>query len=191
MLTHASLRRLNLGCGGHGGNTGALLEYLTLPALQTLFIADFDVRLFSDFISRSAPPLEALTMHSPYVGWPAEAMEADFRRLPDLTDFELYCKGHFEGDGLDFLDTLAASRDFLPNLRNITMHRCSPDRAAYESIVTALTVWHKQMQLFNGHDRGPYGGDIPVDADIVAALRPLAAADGMHIRIGTRDANVI
>ncbi|KAJ7745195.1 hypothetical protein DFH07DRAFT_963406 [Mycena maculata] len=61
MLTHTSLRRLNLGCGGRGGNTGALLEYLTLPTLQTLFIVDFDipVHIFSDFISRSAPPLEA------------------------------------------------------------------------------------------------------------------------------------
>ncbi|KAJ7506834.1 hypothetical protein B0H11DRAFT_244761 [Mycena galericulata] len=50
----------------------------------------------------------------------------------------LLCTTRFVGEGLDFLEALLTSPNFLPNLRNLTIHRCLPDREAYDHLVSAL-----------------------------------------------------
>ncbi|KAJ7456757.1 hypothetical protein B0H11DRAFT_2065335 [Mycena galericulata] len=195
ILSHSSLLHLHLGNGGHDGNSAAILQFLTLPALQTLYITDFDIpnNIFSDFLTRSSPPLQSLGMAYPFFGWPTETMHSDLRLIPDLTNFELVCTSRFVGEGLDFIEALATSPNFLPNLRNVTIHRCLPDREAYDHIVSALSARRatrpSQIQSFKllwGWD----GADLTVDADIAMALRTLVA-NGMHIHIGMEDRNLI
>ncbi|KAJ7486654.1 hypothetical protein FB451DRAFT_1534603 [Mycena latifolia] len=69
------------------------LEWLTLPALQTLFIpfTDIPVYKFVEFLRRSAPPLHKIIVAdtSGKAGWSLSTMEECLALLPALTHFEL------------------------------------------------------------------------------------------------------
>ncbi|KAJ7133439.1 hypothetical protein C8R44DRAFT_772426 [Mycena epipterygia] len=180
-VIHPSLQRLQLG-DGSSGSSATILQRLTLPALRSLHISDFDIPLnvALNFITRSAPPLQSLCMQPPYEGWPAEGIETFFRLLPDLTDLELRSR---EDDDFSFLEVLATVQNFLPNLRNLTINNCFPDRAGYHQILSVLSARRSQIQSFRLFWFMGRAGQKP-DADIVAALQQFVA-DGMYIHVGT------
>ncbi|KAJ6544579.1 hypothetical protein DFH09DRAFT_1040861, partial [Mycena vulgaris] len=177
-VTHA-LQRLRLGKHGDHHSTACILQYLTLPNLQTLLITDFDISHddFLSFLGRSSPPLRSLYMDVPIEGWPGPMVDQYFRLLPTLTDLDL----HQDGAVVEFafLEVLAASDDnFLPNLRHLTIRGFVPDRMEYEELISTLTARrgypHSQLQSFRLVWPLLNWDDAP-EADITAALRQLRA----------------
>jgi hypothetical protein len=182
-LTHPSLQSLWL--DGPGGTSAAPLQYLTLPALHTLHVGQFDIDIddFLSFLRRSAPPLESLSMQNP-VEWSPEAINEFSQLLPSVQNLELSCGSVDDDDG--FLGALAITQNFFPNLRNLTMNRLYPNRACYENLVGALSARRSQIQSFR-----LIWSHRSVDADIREALRRLVA-EGMRIEIsGDEETNLI
>ncbi|KAJ7260174.1 hypothetical protein C8J57DRAFT_1514880 [Mycena rebaudengoi] len=105
-------------------------KYLTLPALETLEIADFDITKqdFTAFLTHSAPPLTSLRMVMPTTDW----------KSPTTTKHE---------DDSDlfrtFLEVLRTTEDILPNLRNLTLwacfSACFSERTDYVPLISVLT----------------------------------------------------
>ncbi|KAJ7506884.1 hypothetical protein B0H11DRAFT_1903639 [Mycena galericulata] len=171
-LTHSGLRHLRLGFQLESGgiakyNSSAFLRHLTLPALQTLLISNLDIKPedFTSFLERSSPPL----------------------RLTDLTLF-------FWGtvvlkDEFPFLQNLAYTHNFLPNLRNLMIRRYMDisNRSQIGLLVTALSARREQLQSFRLIQPSSIGS---LDADIVSALRELVDG-GMRIQIGLTDQNFV
>ncbi|KAJ6544582.1 hypothetical protein DFH09DRAFT_1367795 [Mycena vulgaris] len=185
-FTHTSLRHLYLG-KGERITTAAILSYLTLPALQTLHISNFDIPHHAalSFLTRSSPPLQLLCMATPLMGWSAQSISSYFRLLPGLTDLELRC-GSYSEDAIPFLRVLATSDNFLPNLCNLTIRDLFLDRTGYKNLIRVLsdrrTSSRSKIQAFRlDHNRAD-----EINGDIVVALRQLVA-DGMDIHISTRD----
>ncbi|KAJ7160269.1 hypothetical protein C8R46DRAFT_366283 [Mycena filopes] len=168
--THSALQTLRL--GAEQPNSAAILAYLTLPALRTLHMTDFDIELdtFVSFVRRSAP-LRSLSI--PLGGWTIDAIRECFRLLSGLTTLDLACRGR----DLSFLGALAASQTFLPNLRCLTIRGVLPDAIYYQTLVSTLATRRAVIQTF----RLLVGNHPP--ANIVAALRQLQA-DGMEIHVG-------
>ncbi|KAJ6485224.1 hypothetical protein DFH09DRAFT_390453 [Mycena vulgaris] len=196
-LTHTSLRHLRLGREGPDGNTASILSYLTLPALQTLYMSAFDIEhnVAISFLTRSSPPLSSLSMEPPNNEWPAYSIANFFQLVPGLTDLEVRCAQEYE-DHPPLLNALATFPAILPNLHNLTIRRFLPDRAGYENLVTMLSARRSgdsQIQSFRllwlDHDFEDENRLEP-DADIVVSLRQLVA-DGMHIHIGTQSTNLV
>ncbi|KAJ6464813.1 hypothetical protein DFH09DRAFT_545868 [Mycena vulgaris] len=126
-FTHNSLRSLRLG----NDHSASILSYLTLPALQTLYIPGFDIppEIIS-FLSRSAPPLQSLCM--------APSIDV-FEAVPTLADLELRCNPNAELD-FDFLTALATSHHFLLNLRTLTIRGYYLYHNEYEDVVRMLSA---------------------------------------------------
>ncbi|KAJ7490695.1 hypothetical protein FB451DRAFT_1552324 [Mycena latifolia] len=195
-LTHPCLRHLRLGIGGHDdplhnwSNTW-ILQYLVLPALQTLVISHFTITpdIFLSFLKRSSPPLLSLQMDVP-PEWEAHTLNACFRFVPSVTTLVLSYPTLSSAAGLDLLRVmLAVDSGFLPNLRNLTIHRRFTYRFRYETLVSLLTArrassCQAQLQVFRLVSRSLKA----LDADTVMALRQLLE-DGMTIHIGTKGKN--
>ncbi|KAJ7738347.1 hypothetical protein B0H16DRAFT_96434 [Mycena metata] len=177
-VTHLSLQILRLGWK-RNENSAEILGYLTLPALQTLYIADFDIEpdIFFDFLRRSAPALRSLSI-STDVGW--EIMRECFQLLPGLTAVDLA----FEED-FSFLEELR-SPGFLPSLRHLTIRRLNPDRSCYETLISMLSTRRasrpSQIQSFQLFSWGSPRNRL--DPDIVASLRQLVT-DGLIIHVAS------
>ncbi|KAJ7490715.1 hypothetical protein FB451DRAFT_624639 [Mycena latifolia] len=193
-LTHTSLQRLRLGKLGDQNST-CLLQYLTLPGLQTLFITDFDISHddFLSFLERSSPPLHSLSMDVPIEGWPSLMVHRYFRLLPSLTDLELH-RHDPDTDGFIFLDVLAtAGTDFLPNLRHLTIRGYFPDHSEYQTLISTLTARRAspvaQIQSFRLIWPFLDWADAP-EADITEALLQLRA-NGMHIHVGIEEISYV
>ncbi|KAJ7133418.1 hypothetical protein C8R44DRAFT_23551 [Mycena epipterygia] len=198
-LTHSSLQHLRLGkpryIYGESVNSACILQYLTLPALQSLLISDFDISHddFLSFLDRSSPPLHTLHMSIPIEDWPELMVNRYFRLLPTLTDLDLLCENGAEGDFL-FLDVLAASsEDFLPNLRHLTIRAFFPAPAEYEKLVGTLSARrasrHSPLQSFRLIWPILDWDDAPAP-DIIARLHQLIAG-GMEIHIGIEEISYV
>ncbi|KAJ7833612.1 hypothetical protein B0H14DRAFT_3710458 [Mycena olivaceomarginata] len=144
-LTHTSLRALRLGMPqsraieGYHGNSAFILQYITLPSLKHLEIADFDITIhdFISFLTRSAPPLASLRMVIPTADWQPHVVVEYLHPIPSLADLELfYLNPDDEADDdsapfRTFLEVLGAAENFLPNLRNLTLWACFSERKNY------------------------------------------------------------
>ncbi|KAF7348067.1 hypothetical protein MSAN_01759100 [Mycena sanguinolenta] len=85
-FTHSSLRRLQL-CDGKSANATILLNYLTLPALENLYISASGQLMpihIASLLTRSLPPLQSLHAE----GLPGMFHEFDqaLRLVPNVTD---------------------------------------------------------------------------------------------------------
>ncbi|KAJ6544583.1 hypothetical protein DFH09DRAFT_1282291 [Mycena vulgaris] len=196
LLTHPSLRHLHLGLPrweldqvegiqyGSTWSSAKILEFLTLPALETLLISDFDIShdILLAFLTRSSPRLRSLDLDIPPQGWSAAMVDRYCRLVPSLADLALETSAHDEDSQslLLFLDTLATSPDLLPN-RHLTIwgdfrHRPSPCKNFIRSLLsrgaprpTQLQSFRLILMLFDEEDP-----DDDAMAEIAIALRPLA-----------------
>ncbi|KAJ7506899.1 hypothetical protein B0H11DRAFT_1794825 [Mycena galericulata] len=188
-LTHECLQHLRLGCGpGSYTNSAGILEHLTLPALQTLFLSDFDIKLgeFTSFLTRSSPPLRSLQIDT-YLDDNASAYCG---LLPSLTHLDLSFEPHPKD--FPFLKSLARTKDFLPNLCSLTIRRAIEfsDRARFELLRTMLSSRRAQLKTFKLILPSQPKSNQSLDATTVSALRELGK-HGMDIHIGTVERNYI
>ncbi|KAJ7627832.1 hypothetical protein DFH06DRAFT_1227280 [Mycena polygramma] len=197
-LTHTALRHLRLGKSQSSGNSAYILQYLTLPALKSLRITDFDIdnEDFIAFLARSAPPLESLSMISPTDPGSLPTFLEYFRLTPSLTDLELsrqpnYQPGHDSLAPFRLFWAALGTQDFLPNLRRLTLRICFPRAADYEALLFALRGRRAHLQSFQ-LIFPVYFNEVeePPDGDSIAAFKQLAQ-DGMHIHVGPRDGNLV
>ncbi|KAJ7490721.1 hypothetical protein FB451DRAFT_1361498 [Mycena latifolia] len=193
-LTHSSLQRLHLGNLRDHYSSAGLLQYFTLPSLQTLLITDFDISHddFLSFLERSSPPLQSLSMSVPIDGSPSLMVHRYFRLVPTITDLDLNRDDPMSD--MVFLDVLAAAgNDFLPNLRNLTIRGYIPERSEYQRLISTLTTRRAspiaQIQSFRLIWRFLDWTDVP-EPDITEALLQLRA-NGMHIHVGTEEISYI
>ncbi|KAJ7160284.1 hypothetical protein C8R46DRAFT_1107625 [Mycena filopes] len=180
-LTHMSLGNLKMD-DDEGDNTARILLCLTLPALEHLSIAFFDLRNSNDFLSfitRSAPPLRSLEMEDRSNINPG-VMQHCLRLLPTLTDLDF--------GAVHLAEDLTASTDssFLPNLRHLTARGALPPTVeGYVSIIRMLT-FRVSSQLasfkFFNHSNLP-------DDETLVALR--CFTDRVHLHIGPENHNYV
>ncbi|KAJ7364844.1 hypothetical protein DFH08DRAFT_930590 [Mycena albidolilacea] len=184
-LIHTCLQHLRLRGATDRSCPENILRHITLPALETLHITDFNIPSadFTSFLARSAPPLRSLSITANY-----DDLGADLRLVPSLTQLTLKCWGSYNYS-IDILGSLAASQDslLLPDLCDLTIlgrfsdyydtllrvlqNRCRP-LASLRIVLPSMTV-----------------DDKPPD-HILAALRQFAE-NGVRIHVGTEDNNFI
>ncbi|KAJ7174039.1 hypothetical protein C8R43DRAFT_976969 [Mycena crocata] len=133
------LQHLRLGKSDRLGEplaSAAILQYLTLPALQSLYMTDFDFDFDDDFFHffhRSSPPLNSLRMRMPHEAWSLQITAMYFQLIPSLTDLDLTCP---DAGDLPLFELLATANDFLPNLLNVTIRGFfSIQRWYYENLI--------------------------------------------------------
>ncbi|KAJ7738337.1 hypothetical protein B0H16DRAFT_1891361 [Mycena metata] len=186
-LTHLRLQHLRLGLY-YGFDSFSqtiiphcphILRYLTLPALRSLFISDFEdlgSHEVEEFLARSSPPLRSLNI----VTRDDDLSESRgyFRLLPHLTDLTVDFMNDLEN--LDFLED--NHHTSLPNLRTLTI------RGGVHVIVGALTGARRGSKLRSF--RHIFFEPPELTDNTLMALRQLVR-DGMEIYIGTRNMNMI
>ncbi|KAK7022395.1 F-box domain-containing protein [Favolaschia claudopus] len=198
-LVHTSLHHLDLGLGdppsnGFDRNSAVVLAYLILPALRTLSISDFDLPLteFISFFTRSAPPLESLSILVPFLSnVEARQLPQMFAPISGLQHLRLATAHNVAVNrSLEFMDSLAGC---LPHLQSLSMYMFSGKRPDYERLLSMLSARRSSqktpLKAFNlwfsdraGHD---YAADV-LSADVLLAFRNLVQ-DGMEIHVGPLD----
>ncbi|KAJ7245363.1 hypothetical protein B0H12DRAFT_1127628 [Mycena haematopus] len=208
--THTSLRTLRLGnpqsraFEGYHGNSACILQYVTLPSLESLDIADFDIPSghFISFLIRSTPPLTSLRMVMPTINWQAHNVVEYFQLMPNLTDLELLYLNPDDDSETDdnavpfrtFLEVLRT--DLLPQLCSLTLWACFSERADYVTLIGVLTGRRmsfggpfRSFQLFFPPNE-PENHHMAPDRDVIVALRQFAK-DGMHVHVGPQEHNFV
>ncbi|KAJ7123820.1 hypothetical protein C8R43DRAFT_1031662 [Mycena crocata] len=171
--SHPSLRHLHF----TSLSSVEILRYLTLPALESLWIPSLDISdgQFLDFLTRSSP-LRCLRLTMPTFVCLVKSLD---RLAPNLVELDLtWC------DDSDFLDELIGylSQALIPNLRSLTLRQIRPEPSQYESLVGLISG--RQSRLRTVRLLWPYSQPIrSPDAGTIAALRELVA-HGMEIHVG-------
>jgi hypothetical protein len=178
-LIHTCLRHLRLGDATDRSCSANILRHITLPALETLYMSDFDIPSadFTSFLARSAPPLRSLCITAKH-----DDLEAYLRLVPRLTQLTLKCWAY----DFSILSSLAAIRDsfLLPDLYDLTIHGSFPDDC-YDTLLGVLQC----RRLASLRIVSPYIKENPPD-HILAALRQFAE-NGVCIHVGTENNNFI
>ncbi|KAJ7160300.1 hypothetical protein C8R46DRAFT_1107698 [Mycena filopes] len=193
-LTHASLRELRLGTSppGRGRTSAIILQYLTLPALNTLVVSDLDITHadFIAFMTRSSPPLRSLSLNVAAMDadeWSSDLVINYFQLIPGLTHLDVWIDGDEEADEdpfAAFLQLLAAVPDFLPNVKDLTLRTFSLDAQERENLLRGLTMRRASRDsplefcqiVF-------WPGDSGNMSDILPSLRQLVK-NGLRMHIG-------
>ncbi|KAJ7727239.1 hypothetical protein B0H16DRAFT_1697804 [Mycena metata] len=106
-----------------------ILVHLSLPALQTLFIA-FNCISSADFLlflERSSPPLQKLVIGVVHaIELPFPELDRYLRLLPSLTSLELYTTGKTVANDL-FCALADSPSPFLPNLQHLKIYQKTTD----------------------------------------------------------------
>ncbi|KAJ7185406.1 hypothetical protein C8R46DRAFT_378519 [Mycena filopes] len=176
-LTHHHLQHLRLGRQSFHStppifHTPTILHYLTLPALQTLFISyfdDLDPNVFGDFLLRSSPVLRSLHLITYESRFEALPM------LPHLTDLIL----EFMSD----VDTLNLFNDRYLNLRNLTIRAGLVNVAEYVGTLQARRPRLRSLRVVHLES-------LQLDEGTAAALQELVL-DGMEIEMQIEKGNDI
>ncbi|KAJ7649054.1 hypothetical protein DFH06DRAFT_1300286 [Mycena polygramma] len=196
--THKSLLHLRLGTPQGPGNSANILQYLTLPALKSLRITDFDITNedFIAFLTRSAPPLESLSTATPTDQRQLPTWVEIFRLIPGVADLDLELSRALQPDNYNlapfrlFLAALG-TQNFLPNLHSLTLRIYFPRAADYEALIFALRGRRARLQsfqlIFPVYHRKV---EEPLDGGAIAALQQLAE-EGMQIHVGPSYCNFV
>ncbi|KAJ7148501.1 hypothetical protein C8R43DRAFT_925743 [Mycena crocata] len=187
--THSSLKRLRIGSEGF-----FILQYLTLPALESLWLprCDMPSRDLLNFLTRSVPPLRSLDFWAPS-DWPTETGPAVIKEfctlLPNLTELHLNST-NLRFKPVDTFLNVITVWGYLPVLRILTVQGSNHDIGpTYETLLNFLTTRRSQLESFR-FIFSSYPESSTLDADVVARLRQLVA-DGMQIYIGPEEYNCI
>ncbi|KAJ7621953.1 hypothetical protein DFH06DRAFT_1059957 [Mycena polygramma] len=169
--------------------SGLILEYLTLPALESIQVAWDGLRFdtFRAFMTRSSPPLQSLSIR--WAGYPE--MQDLFLHLSSLSELWLQdADGDRRASDIFKLFALSFPQSLLPNLRRLEVYVFGPFSAVdYRTLLAVLFSRHashksghglKSFRLYLGSS--DTGRPPP---ETVAPLRELVA-DGMDIRITRR-----
>ncbi|KAJ7621895.1 hypothetical protein DFH06DRAFT_1340898 [Mycena polygramma] len=180
-LKHRCLRHLRLGQrpGEAIFQTANILNYLPLPALESLCVWDLDIpdSDFNSFLARSSPSLQTLSIganedHNIISdGW--------LQLLPGLTALTLDCSGNHTIR--TFLQTIASTSSILPNLRNLTIRGFYLNDNQYRQIVGLLAA-RCNSRLESLRVLLP-GETVQPNDQTLARLREFAR-DGMRIHVG-------
>ncbi|KAJ7672184.1 hypothetical protein DFH06DRAFT_979499 [Mycena polygramma] len=206
LIVHSRLTSLTLFDATEKSDTGRpvcsteILQFLTLPALQSLYIhcanTGFSDDVFHDFLSRSSPPLRKFAIRQD----PVTNLDAtSFLLMPGLLDLEMsYIT---TGLATHFFESFGRDTSFLPQLEHLSLLGCGsriPEHFLYymllETVKSGLTGrWSsrgkgfaelKSFRLVCTQDFGD-----PVD-ELLDPFRDLAAEGlDMHIE-GTREVYV-
>ncbi|KAJ7657468.1 hypothetical protein B0H17DRAFT_1185780 [Mycena rosella] len=172
----------------NSGSSKAILPHLTLPGLETLFIAlqHVGVQNFVQFLQRSSPPLQQIIVSDPPPEWSLDEMTQCFPLLSTLTHFKLR-RATARTQDL-FLTALADSPHLLPNLSNFTLRmRFSPAQPWYQHLLNVLFARSKHLHAVRIVWR--FISQVPPE-DVVVQLRQFVA-DGMSIHVGSESHNYI
>ncbi|KAJ7621935.1 hypothetical protein DFH06DRAFT_1305669 [Mycena polygramma] len=192
-LTHPCLRHLRLGRYGrtidegddHEGGAG-ILNFLTLPALETLFIGGLDISSneFRSFLARSSPPLQSLLLGTTIDN--DEDLDIRFlHSVPTLTSLGLDFWEHDIYD-LPAMAILAFAQNFLPDLRHLAIRGWSRYLCQDKNLIPMLMARRTRLQSVEIISRDM---NEPDDSSL-AVLRKLVE-DGMRIHVGTQRQNYI
>ncbi|KAJ7031150.1 hypothetical protein C8F04DRAFT_1111728 [Mycena alexandri] len=188
--THPSLKSLRLGTDDLGSSSSAyILQYMTLPALETLSISypDIPPSDFIGFLTRSSALLRTLSMkvYTFHTMWSVDVVDALFRLLPTLTHLNLQFGG---GNLPEFFESLVIrSLSELPNLRDLQVRECAPARPQYERLVGVLAADAKIRSFRLVWTDFP---NYTPDPDILVSLQEIAA-NGVEIHVGPEESNLI
>ncbi|KAF7348081.1 hypothetical protein MSAN_01760500 [Mycena sanguinolenta] len=195
-FTHSCLRRLRLSREGpynKSKNAAYMVEYLTLPALETLYISDLDIMTtkFAAFLSRSSPPLRSLHLS----GLGDHDLRESLRLVPSVTDLSLKFTNP-EVDPFPILtedSVLAPDRALLPNLRDLCILIAFHLDIDYDGVIKALATVpratpHARLKTFGLRLLSKNPKPQP---DMISAFRQLMKDSGMRIYVGTNTGNYI
>ncbi|KAJ7162706.1 hypothetical protein C8R43DRAFT_1233337 [Mycena crocata] len=190
--THASLKHLQLGSypGDSDTKTADILLYLTLPALGSLSIREFDIRHedFMTFFTRSSPPLQTLRISLFRTAWSTAQIESLWQVVPNLTELDLFFKTSATPDSSypsRFIQVLAeySPRKLLPNLHTLVMRGVSNlENSHYVQLMDLLVNRQPQLRTFRLLVN-KYKDFASPDAGIIVSMRELVAY-GMEIHVG-------
>ncbi|KAJ6455601.1 hypothetical protein C8R47DRAFT_1328900 [Mycena vitilis] len=187
-LTHKSLRHLRLGTPQGPGNSANALQYLTLPALKSLRITDFDITNddFIAFLTRSAPPLESLVTATPTDQRQLPTWVEIFSLIPGVEDLDLKLSSALQPNDYNLAPfrlflTALGTQNFLPNLLSLTLRIYFPRAADYEALIFALRGRRAHLQAFQLIFPGHFDEGEP-DGDAIAALKQFVE-EGMQIHV--------
>ncbi|KAJ7486698.1 hypothetical protein FB451DRAFT_1227841 [Mycena latifolia] len=171
-----------------------ILRYVTLPALQKLFIPFLDPRcVVLDLVQlfrRSAAPVHTLVVDDlRRRGWTPQETQECLSLLPKLAHFTLVDPLDASMDHL--ITALADASNLLPNLSKLQVrltHPRGPLGAWYHKLPGVLAARRTQIRTVRiVWKRGLL--EKPSE-EVAVNLRQLVA-DGMEIHIGTTDGNLI
>ncbi|KAJ6453119.1 hypothetical protein C8R45DRAFT_915853 [Mycena sanguinolenta] len=184
-LTHLSLRNLRLS----GINCGEImLKYLTLPALESLYISDLNLTTtqLASFFARSSPPLLSLQV----AGLDDEDFSESLRLVPSVTDLSMKFPEPTINPLTILVEDLGPNQALLPNLRTLCIEGCFTHDVDYEAVISALAARraapHSRLESFEFFSNNP-----EPHPDAIAALRKFVEESGIHIRVGTSSDNCI
>ncbi|KAJ6510692.1 hypothetical protein C8R45DRAFT_1207568 [Mycena sanguinolenta] len=180
MLALSATRRLVF---GEQDSDDSLLRHLLLPALETLSVPmnDLSGKELLDFVQRSGPPLQNLTvLRWPYYWRNVDLLEC-LRLLPSLARFRWIAA---LSAVTDLFAAMADSPSLLPNLRhlNITLMPNAISDFYWTTLVHALSTRRMQLSIVPVTE--------PPPANVLASLRELVL-DGVEIHIGTEESNFV
>ncbi|KAK7022327.1 hypothetical protein R3P38DRAFT_2533140 [Favolaschia claudopus] len=182
-LTLPSLRHLQLGRNDQTPCTTQLLNHLTLPVLEDLYIPDYDISevVLTAFLARSSPPLQSLHMSAEL-----EEMQNEYLRLtPSLRDLTLECTSYNYA-----FSSCRKIVDFLPNLRHLTVLGCFPHE--YRQLTMFLAEHPLDHPLSSLRFVFPYESSARVPAEEhLVTLRQLAEERRLFIHIGPEELNYV
>ncbi|KAF7361505.1 F-box domain-containing protein [Mycena sanguinolenta] len=176
-MVHVSLRRLTFGERKdlvRDDCDDAMLNYLTLPALEVLSLPMRTV-VSADllrFIERSAPPLQELVMGWQYPEKDIIHLHECLHLIPSLARFQMW--GPEIPIVADLFAALADSPSLLPNLRRLIIHTFTlytdfiPD-SFWRTLLRMVSTRHVQLHLGFFREAPP--------PDIFAALQELVNDD--------------
>ncbi|KAF7333500.1 F-box domain-containing protein [Mycena venus] len=169
-----------------------ILKFLSLPALETLFLPfNISPADFASFLAYSSPPLQQLFLGDGCRRLSFINLEECLRLVPSVTRFELYVgpkiKEHLE----DLFSVLVDSpSNLLPNLHTLKVqyNRYVVPTSVYQGLLHVLSA--RRAQIVSAHLINPNNELAMPSPEVLAGLQQLAA-EGMDIHIGTPENNFI
>ncbi|KAJ7187183.1 hypothetical protein C8R46DRAFT_1059111 [Mycena filopes] len=170
-----------------------IFPYLTLPALETLFLPMFGVanHVLSAFLQRSSPPLQQLVLAGNDSDFPE--LEECLRLAPSLTSFELHTNRTIVVHDL-FAALAESATGLLPALRSVKITQLPTlDVPSYPTILRLLSLRRTQLVSFglrsSSRKLGKLSQLYPAQ-EIRDGFRQLVAG-GMEIYIGSDVTNLV
>ncbi|KAJ6494247.1 hypothetical protein C8R45DRAFT_1134934 [Mycena sanguinolenta] len=176
-LTRPFMRRFRVDGSVQSTNAAYMFKYLTLPALEILYIAgsDFVSAEFAAFLIRSSPPVRFLRIRMGN-----HDLNQSLRLVPTVTNLAL----RFSDPTIDPFPRCK------PRLRKLHIHVPFTHNADYDALIAGLAARraasYPPLQSFTLTSPNP-----KPHSDTIVTLRQFPADSGMRIHVGTHTCNYI